>query len=59
MAASQAAGNNSDKVAADIARIRELKEQETAEKNAAKKANQTRGQQMTEGASQPIRELKY
>jgi hypothetical protein len=59
MAASQAAGNNSDKVAADIARIRELKEQERRESDAAKKKGDELSNAMARGAAEPLRQLKY
>jgi hypothetical protein len=59
MAASQAAGNNSDKVAADIARIRELKELEKKEREEAKKTGDELSNAMARGAAKPLRDLKY
>jgi hypothetical protein len=48
-----------DKPNADLARIREIKEKEEAERTAAKQTDEQFKRGLKEGGSQPLRELKY
>jgi hypothetical protein len=53
------AASNAEKSNADLAKIREIKEQEKAEREAAKKRSESNSDAMAKGAAKPIRDLKY
>jgi hypothetical protein len=59
LAASAAAGSSTDKANADLAKIREINEQEAREREAAKKSGDAISAAMAKGAAKPLRDLKY
>lgn len=59
ISASSSPFTSSEKTNGDLAKIRQIKEQEQSENKAAKESSQSKSAEMAKGAAKPLRDLKY